>query len=220
VKNRAPALSPLQAYQILFDAYGPQHWWPADSPFEVMIGAILTQNTSWKNVEKAIANLKALDMLDCEKIASSNSSQLGEVIRPSGFYMQKAHRLQQFCLFYISNGERKGLIKRSEKRLRHDLLKVHGIGPETADSILLYAFDKPAFVVDGYTRRIFIRMGLFSHKMDYAGIQHFFTRRLPGSLLLFQEFHALIVKHAKQYCRVKPLCPQCPLGKHCPAAAD
>ncbi len=209
---------PLQVYETLLSAYGPQHWWPAENPFEVMVGAILTQNTNWKNVEKAIANLKTHDMLNCESIATSNLAQLGDVIRPSGSYMQKSRYLQQFSLFYYNNGKRKGLMQWPLTVLRHRLLTVHGIGPETADSMLLYALDKPVFVVDAYTKRLFVRLGHFSHALSYDSIQHYFQQRLPESLPLFQEFHALIVEHAKRYCKTKPMCPQCPLIHCCPTA--
>jgi len=212
------SIPPLQIYEKLLAIYGPQHWWPADSPFEVMVGAILTQNTSWKNVETAISNLKNHDMLDCELIASSNLQQLGEIIRASGFYMQKARYLQQFSLFYYNNGKRKGLLKWPTSILRNRLLAVHGIGSETADSILLYALDRPVFVVDAYTRRLFVRLEQFDHELGYDSIQNYFLQRLPESLPLFQEFHALIVEHAKGFCKTKPLCSSCPLASDCPTA--
>jgi endonuclease-3 related protein len=211
--------SPLQIYERLFEIYGSQHWWPAESAFEVMVGAILTQNTNWQNVEKAIANLKCLDMLDCESIATSNVQQLGEVIRPAGYYLLKARYLQQFSLFYFNHGRSKGLKRWPLRSLRSRLLEVYGIGPETADSILLYALDKTVFVVDTYTKRLFVRLGHFGHELDYGAMQHYFQQRLPGSLPLFQEFHALIVEHAKRYCKTKPLCQQCPLSDCCPTAA-
>jgi len=211
-------MAPRQVYEKLLAIYGPQHWWPADSPFEVMVGAILTQNTNWMNVETAISNLKAHDMLDCELIASSNLQQLGEIIRASGFYMQKARYLQQFSLFYYNSGKRKGLLKWPTSVLRHRLLAVTGIGPETADSILLYALDRPVFVVDAYTKRLFTRLEHFDHKLGYDNIQHYFQQRLPESLPLFQEFHALIVEHAKRFCKTKPLCSHCPLVNDCPTA--
>ncbi|OIO70603.1 MAG: endonuclease III [Zetaproteobacteria bacterium CG1_02_53_45] len=211
-------LAPLQVYEKLLSVYGPQHWWPAEKPFEVMVGAILTQNTNWHNVEKAIANLKAHDMLDCEAIASSNLEQLAEIIRPSGTHIQKARYLQQFSLFYHSNGKRQGLMKWPQSLLRHRLLAVHGIGPETADSMLLYALDRPVYVVDAYTKRLFVRLGHFSHELAYDSIQHYFQQRLPESLPLFQEFHALIVEHARRYCKAKPLCAECPLFDNCPTA--
>ncbi len=211
-------MAPRQVYEKLLAIYGPQHWWPADSPFEVMVGAILTQNTNWMNVETAISNLKAHDMLDCELIASSNLQQLGEIIRASGFYMQKARYLQQFSLFYYNSGKRKGLLKWPTSVLRHRLLAVTGIGPETADSILLYALDRPVFVVDAYTKRLFTRLEHFDHELGYDNIQHYFQQRLPESLPLFQEFHALIVEHAKRFCKTKPLCSHCPLANDCPTA--
>jgi len=211
-------IAPLQVYEKLLAVYGPQHWWPADTPFEMMVGAVLTQNTNWQNVETAIASLKAHQMLDCETIASSNLAQLGEVIRSSGSYMQKARYLQQFALFYYNNGKRPGLMKWPTSILRNRLLAVHGIGPETADSILLYALDKPVFVVDAYTKRLFVRLEHFGHELGYDGIQHYFQQRLPESLPLLQEFHALIVEHAKRFCRAKPLCNDCPIVDYCPTA--
>ena len=212
-------LSPLQVYDKLLTAYGEQHWWPADTPFEMMVGAILTQNTSWTNVEKAIANLKEHNMLDHESIASSNLHQLADIIRPSGSFMQKARYLQSYSLFYRDSGERQGIMKWPMTLQRKRLLALYGIGPETADSILLYALDRPAFVIDTYTKRLFVRLGHFDHVLGYDGIQHYMQQRLPESVPLFQEFHALIVEHAKRYCKTKPLCGQCPLFDCCPTAA-
>ena len=210
--------SPLQIYQLLYKEYGPQYWWPADKPFEVMVGAILTQNTSWTNVEMAINNLKAKKMLDYASIASSNHEQLAEVIRPSGFFNQKSDLLQRFSLFYMNQGKTSGLKKWPKSTLRKQLLDISGIGPETADSILLYALDKPVFVVDAYTRRIFTRLGLLPDKIDYDGIQNYFQQRLTPTLLMFQEYHALIVEHAKRHCRPKPACDSCPLYTICATA--
>jgi len=206
-----------EVYERLFTAYGEQHWWPADSPFEVMLGAILTQNTSWQNVEKAIANLKQHEILHCESVANSNLSELAEIIRPSGSYKQKARYLQHFSWFYLHHGKHAGLIKLPPGILRKQLLALYGIGPETADSILLYALDKPVFVIDAYTKRLFTRLQHVEHQPTYDSMQRYFHQRLPEDLLLFQEFHALIVEHAKRYCRSKPLCTQCPLLDHCPA---
>jgi len=211
-------ITPLEVYQQLLSAYGPQHWWPAQSPFEMMVGAILTQNTNWKNVETAIASLKTHRMLDCEAIASSNLVQLAEVIRSSGSYMQKARYLQQFAVFYYKENRRAGLIKWPTSVLRKRLLGVHGIGPETADSMLLYGLDKPVFVVDAYTKRLFVRLEHFGPELNYDSIQHYFLQRLPESLPLLQEFHALIVEHAKRFCRSKPQCGDCPLTEYCPTA--
>ncbi len=212
------AKTPLQIYETLLKAYGSQHWWPADTPFEMMVGAILTQNTSWKNVELAITNLKRANMLDCESIASSNLQQLGEIIRPSGFYMQKARYLQQFALYYYKSGTFHGLSKWPTSTLRKQLLDLNGIGPETADSILLYALNRPIFVVDAYTRRLFVRLEHFGHELAYDAVQHYFQQRLPESVTLFQEYHALIVAHAKDHCKTKPQCFDCPLFDACPTA--
>jgi len=184
-----------------------------------MVGAILTQNTRWENVEMAIANLKQADMLDAEHICSSNREQLAECIRPAGFFRQKSRYLQAMSLFYYHHGCESGLRKWPMPNLRKKLLTVRGIGPETADSMLLYALDKPIFVVDAYTRRIFQRLGHLPQDADYPFTQHYFHVRLPGSLPLFKEFHALIVEHAKRHCRVKPQCEDCPL-RSCCAFAD
>jgi len=200
-------------YQKLFAAYGPQHWWPANSPFEVMVGAILTQNTNWKNVEMAIGNMKTANMLDAEKIAKCNEAKLGALIRSSGFFNQKAVRLKSFCRFYLDQGRESGL-----KRLdnpRRTLLALSGIGPETADSMLLYALDIPVFVVDAYTKRTFSRLGMVSADATYAEVQQIFHSHLDADVSLFNEYHALIVNHAKLHCRVKPVCGYCPLLSLC-----
>jgi len=206
---------PLQIYRKLLAAYGQRHWWPADTVFEVIVGAILTQNTRWENVEMSIANLKQADMLDAQRISKINQEQLEELIRPSGFFHQKSRYLQAMSLFYDHHGCESGLKKWSMSSLRKKLLTVRGIGPETADSILLYALDKPVFVVDAYTRRIFHRLGELPQDVNYMNTQHYFHSRLPHSLPLFKEFHALIVEHAKQHCRAKPQCADCPLQPHC-----
>lgn len=206
---------PLQIYRQLLAAYGQRHWWPADTAFEVMVGAILTQNTRWENVEMAITNLKQADMLDAERICSSNIEQLAEYIRPSGFFRQKSQYLQAMSLFYCQHGHKSGLKKFPLSSLRKELLGVRGIGPETADSMLLYALDKPVFVVDAYTCRIFQRLGNLPDDANYKHTQDYFHAHLPHNLPLFKEFHALIVEHAKRYCRVKPQCDNCPLQQHC-----
>ena len=204
--------TPLQIYRQLLATYGQRHWWPADTSFEVMVGAILTQNTRWENVKTAIANLKQANMLDAECICNSNRKQLEECIRPSGFFRQKSRYLQAMSLFYYHHGYASGLKQYPTSSLRKKLLAVQGIGPETADSILLYALDKPIFVVDAYTRRIFNRLGYLSPDVEYRDIQSFFHNHLPHSLSLFKEYHALIVEHAKRHCHIKPLCASCPLG--------
>jgi len=214
-----PSLSPIEVYELLLKHYGKQEWWPADSTFEMMVGAILTQNTSWRNVEKAIANLKAADMLDCETIAGSDLTQLAECIRPSGSYLQKARYLQQFARFYCQHEQRRGLARWPTSSLRVRLLDLYGIGPETADSMLLYGLERCIFVVDAYTKRLFSRLGHFAPELKYENVQQYFTQRLPESLPLYQEFHALIVEQAKHYCKTKPDCDPCPLRDHCPTAA-
>jgi len=202
-------------YQKLFAAYGPQHWWPANSPFEVMVGAILTQNTNWKNVEMAIGNMKTANMLDAEKIAKCNEVKLGELIRSSGFFNQKARRLKSFCRFYLDQGGNTGLKQLDDPRKA--LLALKGIGPETADSILLYALDVPIFVVDAYTKRIFSRLGMIPTNASYTEVQELFHDHLEADVSLFNEYHALIVNHAKHHCRIKPVCTACPLLSFCPA---
>ena len=178
-----------------------------------MVGAILTQNTNWKNVETAISSLKTADMLDAEKIADCDEVRLGELIRSSGFFNQKAVRLKSFCRFYLDQGREIGL-----KRLdnpRQALLALNGIGPETADSMLLYALDIPVFVVDAYTKRIFSRLGMASASASYTEVQQLFHDHLDADAPLFNEYHALIVNHAKHHCRVKPVCTACPLFDVC-----
>lgn len=207
--------SPLQIYEILLAAYGEQKWWPAEHPFEMMVGAILTQSTNWRSVEKAIYNLKEENMLDAAKIANCDIKKLSELIRPSGFYNQKSQRLKTFSSFYVKHGKVDGLKKWQKSILRNMLLSISGIGPETADSMLLYALEKPVFVVDAYTKRIFTRLGLLPEKADYHTTQSYFEQRLTHALPLFQEYHALIVEHAKRHCRSKPLCLACPLYKQC-----
>lgn len=181
----------------------------------MMVGAILTQNTNWKNVELAISSLKAANLLDAASIITADHEQLAEVIRPSGFYNQKAQRLQLFSRFFVAHGEVSGLRKQPMAEMRSQLLALSGVGPETADSMLLYALEQPIFVVDAYTRRIFTRLGLLPEKIDYDGIQNYFHQQLEPDLLLFQEYHALIVEHAKRHCRSKPLCQKCPLHNNC-----
>ena len=205
----------MEAYQLLHVRYGDQHWWPAESPFEMMVGAILTQNTRWESVEDAIGNLKNANMLNPESIISCDSEQLESLIRPSGFFRQKSRRLIELSNFLLAHGGTRGLKRWATQCLRARLLEVHGVGPETADSILLYALDKPLFVVDAYTRRIFSRLGMFEASMEYDDVQNFFFQRIPNSLWLFQEFHALIVEHAKQHCNSRPQCDACPLFNIC-----
>jgi len=200
-------------FDLLFKACGPQHWWPGDTPFEVIVGAILTQNTNWTNVEKAIVNLKREDCLNPGRLHAIKEEDLAELIRPSGYFNIKAKRLKSFTgfLFDSFNGDLDAMFALPLARLRHKLLSVNGIGPETADSILLYAGRYPVFVVDAYTRRIFSRLGLLNEEHTYHQVQAFFQDHLDEDERLFNEYHALIVRHAKEHCRTKPLCEGCPL---------
>jgi endonuclease-3 related protein len=204
-------------YQQLFDRYGPRHWWPADSPFEVAVGAILTQNTNWSNVEKAIGNLRASKVLDAESICSLSRAKLEKLIRPSGFFRQKAERLQLFACYLRDNyhGNLETMLQQPLEPLRKELLTQKGIGPETADSILLYAGGHLSFVVDAYTGRLFSRLGLLCGTEKYLQIRDFFMSRLPRDATLYNEYHAQIVIQCKEHCRKRPLCPGCPLAKLC-----
>ncbi|MEW6686313.1 MAG: endonuclease III domain-containing protein [Candidatus Edwardsbacteria bacterium] len=204
----------LRIYRLLLETYGPQHWWPGDGPFEVIVGAILTQNTAWPNVVKAIENLKAKQMLEPDKIYHLPLSTLAPLIRSSGFYKLKARRLKSFVKFFMERYEGKidNLKKEKGEKLRKELLAIKGIGPETADSILLYALQKPFFVIDAYTRRIFSRHHFFLPASSYQEMQNFFMHYLPKDVQLFNEYHALIVKLAKVRCYKKnPNCSGCPL---------
>ncbi|MCE5186272.1 MAG: endonuclease III domain-containing protein [Planctomycetaceae bacterium] len=209
----------LDIYQRLYDAYGPQFWWPGESTIEIIVGAILTQNTSWSNVEKAIANLKNADCLSPQKLHTIAVEQLGTLIRPAGYYNIKAQRLKNFIhyLFERHSGDLDSLEALSAGTLREQLLAIKGIGPETADSICLYAFNKPIFVVDAYTARIFGRHGLLEPGWGYHQIQDLFHSGLEKDPVLFNEFHALIVHTGKEHCKPKPICKGCPLEElpHC-----
>ncbi|MEN8205021.1 MAG: endonuclease [Pseudomonadota bacterium] len=204
-------------YRLLYDAHGPQHWWPGDTPFEVMVGAILTQNTAWANVEKAIANLVTHDRLDAGRIVAARKDHLANWLRPSGYFNVKAGRLKNFCRWYISAGGFRALSQTATDELRPMLLSVNGIGPETADDILLYAFERPVFVIDAYTRRLFVRLGLFDGNESYDTMRVAIESILGPDTALFNEYHALIVHHAKEICRVRPRCGDCVLFDRCPA---
>ena len=199
-------------YDTLYRNYGPQHWWPADTPFEVMVGAILTQNTAWSNVERAIANLRENRCLTAEQIIATPAEQLARWLKPSGYFNIKARRLQNYCRWYLDQGGRDALSKRDTPILRTQLLSVNGIGPETADDILLYAFERPVFVIDAYTRRLFSRLGTIRGDEDYETLRALFENELGtgnGSTALFNEYHALIVRHAKEVCGKQPCCNDC-----------
>ena len=202
-------------FEQLFCRYGPQNWWPAETPFEVMVGAVLTQNTAWSNVERAINNLKQADKLDCQQIAELSPLQLAELIRPAGYFNVKAKRLQNLCRFLLESGGETGVACYPTDELRHALLSVNGVGPETADDILLYAFHRPVFVIDTYTRRLLKAYGLTSGDEPYEVLRNRFEMALQQDRQLFNEYHALIVIHAKQHCRKKPQCKNCPLIARC-----
>jgi endonuclease-3 related protein len=203
----------MQIYEILYRSFGPMHWWPGETPFEVMVGAILTQNTSWKNVEKAIDRLKEKGLLNSTEIRKLKKKQLASLIRSSGYYRIKAERLKAFVNFLFEHYD--GNLNRMKKEeiitLREKLLGVKGIGPETAESILLYGLKKPIFVVDAYTQRVLSRHGLISERAPYEEVQKLFMDHLPLDKKLFNEYHALLVHLGKNVCKKIPECDICPL---------
>ncbi len=214
--GRAARAGLQEYYNTLFRALGPQNWWPARTPFEVIIGAILTQNTAWTNVEKAIANLRRERLLSSAALERVPQRKLARLIRSSGYFRQKAKKLKAFVKFLRQDygGSLARMFRTPTVELRAKLLAVHGIGPETADSILLYAGMHPVFVVDAYTKRILVRHGLLSEKADYEETRALFERTLPRDVQLYNEFHGLIVMTGKHWCKTKkPLCESCPLRK-------
>jgi len=205
-----------EIYRLLYDAFGPQHWWPGETPFEIVTGAILTQNTNWANVEKAIKNLKSASCLTPETLYHLEISHLAKLIRPAGYYNIKAKRLKSFINWLYDNydGEMSNLEHVNTEQLRTELLAIKGIGRETADSILLYALGRPVFVVDAYTARIALRHELIEPGADYEQLRQLFESNLPEDVSLFNEYHALLVKAGKEFCRPKARCSGCPLEKH------
>lgn len=204
-------------YQRLLDRYGQRNWWPADTPFEVVVGAILTQNTNWKNVEKAIANLRREAALSPAAIRHLDNNQLEELIKPSGFFRQKSERLKIFC-HHLKDHHQDDLLawlQQDMDRVRPELLGLKGIGPETADSILLYAGQQPSFVVDAYTGRVFGRLGILKGAEKYHAIRQLFMTTIEPNVQLYNEYHALIVNHCKEHCLKKPKCTGCPLADIC-----
>ncbi len=216
----------IEIYKTLLDAYGYQGWWPLFNKetcrieyhpgnyhlpennaqrFEICQGAILTQNTSWKNVEKTLENLRQNNLLDKNKLKNINEKKLAELIKSAGYNNQKAKKIKEFIRFLDSKIEIN----------RENLLSVWGIGKETADSMLLYAYQKPVFVIDSYTKRVFSRLGFCSENIIYDELQKIFHDNLRKDCKLFNEYHALIVEHAKRYCKKVPLCKNCPLNKNC-----
>ena len=213
VVARSPSTLLQEIYGVLFQAFGPRHWWPGETPFEVMVGAVLTQNTSWTNVEKAIRRLKQEGCLDMERIHRLKNSELASMIRSSGFFRIKAVRLKALVDFLIEgyHGEIEKMKKEPLRSLREKLLRIKGVGPETADSILLYGLGKPVFVVDAYTKRVLSRHGVISEKASYERVQRLFMDELPRRAALFNEYHALLVHLGKHFCRKVPRCEICPL---------
>ncbi len=200
-------------YRRLLGAYGPQHWWPAKTRFEVIVGAILTQNTAWTHVERAIANLKRERLMTPESLHRVSDQRLAGVIRPSGAFNIKAGRLKAFVRFLMERyqGDLKRMFKEPVEVLRPKLLSVKGIGPETADSILLYAGEIPIFVIDAYTRRVLSRHRLIPRRVSYDRLQRFFMDPLQPQTEVYNEYHALLVKVGKEYCKRRPVCAGCPL---------
>lgn len=204
----------FRIYKKLYNFFGKQNWWPAKTKLEVIIGAILTQNTAWSNVERAIDNLRDRNLLSLEKLYKTDEDELANLIKPAGYFNVKAKRLRNI-LEFIQNqyqGKLEKIKKKDTNKLRKQLLDVNGIGPETADSILLYAFDKPIFVIDAYTKRIFSRLKMASLNSTYDELQELFMKNLNKDVSLFNEYHALIVKLGKDYCKKnKPKCNECPV---------
>lgn len=209
-----------QVYKKLLKHYGQQHWWPADSPFEVMVGAILTQNTAWTNVERAITNLKSHSCLTPQGILNAPISDLVQWLKPSGYFNVKAQRLRNYCQWYVDAGEFSQLSRMDTGTLRSQLLAVNGIGPETADDVLLYAFARPVFVIDAYTRRIFSRLRLITDDGSYEVLRRQFETDLKTNVVMFNEYHALIVRHAKEACKKRPECSECCLAMICPSREE
>lgn len=204
----------MNMYSRLFSFFGPQNWWPAETPFEVMIGAILTQNTNWRNVEKAIENLKKEGLLSVSELYKIPEQMLAYLIRPAGYYKIKAKRVKNLISHIMENygGNVERFFSLDTGALRGVLLSIKGIGRETADSILLYAAKRPVFVVDAYTHRILKRHNIIWDEVSYEDMQELFMKNLPHDEALFNEFHALIVETGKHFCRKKPLCSSCPLN--------
>lgn len=201
-------------YRRLLDHFGPQHWWPADSPFEVVVGAVLVQNTSWKNVERAIAQLREAGVLAPRALVALAQDELEELIRPAGYFRVKARRLRHLVEFLVEryDGSLDAMFAEDLDALRRALLGVHGVGPETADSILLYAGNLPKFVVDAYTCRVLVRHGWLEPEADYHRVQELFESRLDGDPALYNEYHALLVRVGHEHCRPQPRCEGCPLA--------
>ena len=208
----------LVIYERILDRYGPQHWWPGESRFEVMVGAILTQAAAWSNVEKAIARLKAADALSPGALRGLTEGEVASLVYSAGYYNAKARKLKALAEFVGRrfNDDLDAMAGGAEDSLREELLAVHGIGEETADDIMLYAAGRPSFVIDTYTRRVLARLGLAPQKGRYSNYRDLFMDNLPADAELFGEYHALIVRHGVEVCRKRPLCEDCCLLQMCP----
>ncbi len=227
--NMDPISDPLarrtfleKTFEVLLHAFGHQAWWPADTPLEVVVGAVLTQNTAWHNVEKAIARLKQEEMLTLARLAHTSEETLADCIRSSGFFRQKARRLKAFVHHIVERwqGSLERFLAQPLPRLRNELLGLPGIGAETADSIILYAAHQPSFVVDRYTHRFLMRHGYAEMTYRYEPIRRLFMDTLPADVALFQEYHALIVTLGKRYCKTKAQCLGCPLETLLPSGGQ
>jgi endonuclease-3 related protein len=208
-----------RVFDRLLRTLGPQEWWPGESPFEVLVGAVLVQNTSWKNVERAIANLRDAGVLQPRSLYALSPSELEQLIQPAGYFRVKAKRLRNLLRFVVEqyDGSLEAMREVETSRLREELLSINGVGPETADSILLYALGKPAMVVDAYTHRIWARHGWIGYDTDYHQLQEAVMGGLPDEVPLFNELHALIVNVGHHWCKRAPKCQQCPLQELLPA---
>lgn len=200
-------------FQALLAQYGPQHWWPGECPFEVMVGVVLTQNTNWSNVEKAIGNLKRAKMLSPAKIEALSHDRLAQLIRPAGYFNIKAKRLKNLIhwLCREHEGSLEGLADMPADQLRQELLAINGIGRESADSIILYALEKPTFVIDTYTYRVLVRHGCIGPESDYEEVKEYCQSHLLEDVKVYNEFHALLVAVGKNHCKPRPICSGCPL---------
>lgn len=203
----------LRIYEALFERFGRQHWWPGDSPWEIAVGAMLTQQVAWTNVEKAIINLKSANVLELQSMVNADTQQVRELIKPVGFYNQKSKRLLGFASFVSEKyGSIEKMLDRPTTIVRDELLAINGIGPETADSILLYGGNHPIFVVDAYTKRMARCVGITTE--DYHDLKRIFEDGLPKDTALYNEYHALIVRLGKEHCKTKPVCSLCPVAPY------
>ncbi len=211
----------MHVYERMLAALGPQRWWPGDSPFEIMVGAVLVQNTAWRNVERAIANLREASVMEPHALYNLPPAELAELIRPAGYYQVKAKRLRNLLRFLVEeyDGSLEKMFRTALVSLREQLLAIHGIGPETADAIILYAGQLPTFVVDTYTHRILARHGWIAYDAGYDEINDYFESSLPSDPALYNEYHALLVRIGKEFCkRTVPNCEACPLAPMLPTS--